>query len=154
MFASTKAHKQRYTLRYLAVAKSGRRDQQPERVPRLRSPRNGWSAGGRDEVGSRPLPRPENGRDEQPKLITKMAVTCSFMAGVAGFEPAASSSRSQVPGQATRSVTCLTSVVVSTVVCQRPWPVVGEVTHLVTRHQPDQQVAGGVTARMLWGSKA
>jgi hypothetical protein len=54
----------------------------------------------------------------------------------------ASSSRSQVPGQAARAVARLTSGVVSTVVHQRPWLVVVEVTHLVTRHQPDQPVAG------------
>jgi Phage integrase family len=61
---------------------------------------------------------------------------------VAGFEPAASSSRSQLPGQAARVVARLTSGVVSTVVHQRPWMVVVEVTHLVTRHQPDQPVTG------------
>jgi hypothetical protein len=62
--------------------------------------------------------------------------------GVALHEPVASSSRSQLPGQAARAVACLTSGVVSTVVHQRPWLVVVEVTHLVTRHQPDQPVAG------------
>jgi hypothetical protein len=41
--------------------------------------------------------------------------------GVALHEPVASSSRSQVPGQAARAVACLTSGVVSTVVHQRPW---------------------------------
>ena len=42
----------------------------------------------------------------------------------------------------TRAVARLTSGLVSTVVHQRPWLVVMEVTHLVTRHQPDQPVAG------------
>jgi hypothetical protein len=46
-----------------------------------------------------------------------------------------------VPGQAARAVTRLTSGVVSTVVHQRSWLVVVEVTHLVTRHQLDQPVA-------------
>jgi len=54
----------------------------------------------------------------------------------------ASSSRTQVPGQAARAVARLTSGVVSTVVHHRPWLAVAEVTQLVTRHQPDQPVAG------------
>jgi len=41
----------------------------------------------------------------------------------------ASSSRSQVPGQAASAVARLTSRVVSPVVHQRPWLVVVEVTH-------------------------
>ena len=61
--------------------------------------------------------------------------------GVAGFEHAASSSRSQVLGQAARPIARLTSGVVSTVVHQCPWLVMVEVTHLVTRHRPDQPVA-------------
>ena len=48
----------------------------------------------------------------------------------------ASSSRTQVPGQAARAVARLTSGVVSTVIHQRPWLAVVEVTHLVTQHQP------------------
>src|SRR5438874_13299703 len=55
---------------------------------------------------------------------------------------AASTSRSQVQAHAARAIARLTSGVVSTVVHQRPWLVVVEVTHLVTRHQPDQPVAG------------
>src|SRR5262249_23662986 len=54
----------------------------------------------------------------------------------------ASSSRTQLPGPAARAVVCMTSGVASTVVHQRPWLDVVEVTHLVTRHQPDQPVAG------------
>jgi hypothetical protein len=46
----------------------------------------------------------------------------------------ASSSRTQVSGQAARAVAGLTSGVVSTVVHQCPWLVVAEVTQLVTRH--------------------
>src|SRR5215471_17886936 len=49
---------------------------------------------------------------------------------------------SQLPGQAARVVARLTSGVVSTVVRQRPWLVVVEITHLVTRHRPDQPVTG------------
>jgi len=56
--------------------------------------------------------------------------------------PLASSSRTQVPSRAVRAFAHLTSGVVSTVVHQCPWLVVAEVTHLVTRHQPDQPVAG------------
>jgi hypothetical protein len=60
---------------------------------------------------------------------------------------AASSSRTQVPGRAARAVACLTSDMVSTVVRQRPWLVVVEVTHLVTRHPPDQPVTGSYNGR-------
>src|SRR4029077_18692177 len=65
----------------------------------------------------------------------------------------ASSSRSQAPGQAARAAVRLTSGVVSTVVCQRPWLVVVEVTDLVTRHQLDQPVAGPCHGRGCSGGR-
>jgi len=65
----------------------------------------------------------------------------------------ASSSRSQVLGQAARAVARLPSGVMSTVVYQRPWLAVVEATHLVTRHQPDQSVAGRCPGRGCCGDR-
>jgi hypothetical protein len=61
----------------------------------------------------------------------------------------ASSSRTQVPGQAARAVACLTLGVVSTVVRQRPWLVVVEVTHLVTRHLRDRAGLVGISRSLV-----
>jgi hypothetical protein len=75
-------------------------------------------------------------------MIASQNADLRLLVGVAGFEPAASSSRSQLPGQGARAVARLTWGVVPAVVQQRPRLVVVEVTHLVTRHQPDQPVTG------------
>ena len=55
------------------------------------------------------------------------------LVGVPGFEPAASSSRSQVPVRATSAAACLTWEAPSVDVRWRPLLSVAIVTHLVTR---------------------
>jgi len=60
-------------------------------------------------------------------------VTCRFSVGVAGFEPAASSSRSQVAVRAACAAACLTWERPSVSVYWRPPLAVAVVTHLVTR---------------------
>jgi hypothetical protein len=86
----------------------------------------------------------------RPRCCTSCCttLTCKPQASLARLAPdsysslpLASSSGSQVPGQAARAVARLTSGVLSTVICQRPWLVVVKVTHLVTWHQSDQPVA-------------
>jgi hypothetical protein len=56
-----------------------------------------------------------------------------LLVGVAGFEPAASSSRSQVPTRTARAATCLIWEAASMAVRWRPPPVMAIVTHLDTR---------------------
>jgi hypothetical protein len=52
-------------------------------------------------------------------------------------------------GARCQGVACLASGVVSIVVHQRPWLVVVEVTHLVTRHQPARQISQYETPESL-----
>jgi hypothetical protein len=67
-------------------------------------------------------------------------VTCGFVVGVAGFEPAASSSRSQRAMRSTIALPLLTCLALSVDVRWRPLVSVAVVTHLVT-HPPRGAVA-------------
>ena len=74
-----------------------------------------------------------NGRLGSRNSSRNIAATCSFMVGVAGFEPAASSSRSQVPARTASAAACLTWEAPSVGVRWRPSLPVAIVTHLVTQ---------------------
>jgi hypothetical protein len=67
------------------------------------------------------------------RQVTRCLVTCRFPVGVAGFEPAASSSRSQVVVSTASAASCLTWERPSVDVRWRPPLAVAIVTHLVTR---------------------
>jgi hypothetical protein len=105
----------------------------------LSGPTAGQAAyrGVRPAVGGCPLPFGSQNRtsaeaQRKPQIIG-YRVTCGFGVGVAGFEPAASSSRSQVQMSAASAAACLACGRPSVDVRWRPPLSVAIVTHFVTR---------------------
>jgi hypothetical protein len=72
-------------------------------------------------------------QEESAQLVTYEPPTCNYHVGVAGFEPAASSSRSQLGVRTARAAVCLTWEAPSIGVRGHPLLATAMVTHLVTR---------------------